>query len=77
MTDSARLRLPRAVQSDVTLRQTLRYRAMSFEEKLRLADDLGRLAWELTCTGVRLRHPDFDDARVRDAALGVFRAAAD
>lgn len=69
--------LPPGVSADVVERQTLRYRVMSWEEKLRVADDLGRLAWELTCAGVRLRHPEFDEIRVRAAAIGVFRAAAD
>ncbi len=77
MTSVAPSLLPPGVSPEVVERQTLRYRAMSWEEKLRLADDLGRLAWELTCAGVRQRHPDFDELRVRAVAIGVFRAAAD
>lgn len=77
MTPFAHALLPPGVSAHVVERQTLRYRAMSWEEKLRVADDLGRLAWELTCAGVRLRQPAFDEVRVRAAAIAVFRAAAD
>jgi hypothetical protein len=68
---------PAGVAADVAERQAQRYRAMSVEEKLRLADDMGRLAWELTCAGVRLRRPELAEEQVRAEARAIIRAAAD
>jgi hypothetical protein len=49
---------------------------MSVEEKLRIADDMGRLAWELTCVGVRQRSPALSEEQVRIEARALIRAAA-
>jgi hypothetical protein len=77
MTPHATDLLPPGVSSEVVERQLRRYRAMSYEEKLHIADDLGRLAWELTSAGIRRRHPELDETRVRSAAVAAFRAATD
>jgi hypothetical protein len=69
--------LPRDVTPAVAALQVQRYRAMSFEDKLRLADGMWRLAWELTCAGVRHRQPDLDASAVHAAARAILRAAAD
>ncbi|WP_337172611.1 hypothetical protein [Gemmatimonas aurantiaca] len=69
--------VPAGVQPEVLTRQIERYRRMSYEEKLRLADDLYRLAWEMTCAGVRLREPACDESEVRRRARAILRAAAD
>lgn len=57
--------------------QAQRYRAMSPTEKLAQADALFDLAWDAVKAGVRMRHPDFDDAAVNRAARALFRSAAD
>ncbi len=68
---------PAGVAADVAERQARRYRAMSVEEKLRIADGMGRLAWELTCAGVRQRSPALSEEQVRIEARALIRAAAD
>ncbi len=65
------------VISDVAVRQALRYRQMSPDEKLVLADAIWDLAWEGVKAGVRLRHPAYDEATVNANARDVFRRAAD
>lgn len=65
------------VTADVTSRQTRRYRQMSPDEKLALADGIWELAWDAVKAGVRLRHPAFDEASVQATAREVFRRAAD
>jgi hypothetical protein len=57
--------------------QAQRYRAMSPAEKLAQADALFDLAWDAVKAGVRMRHPEFDDAAVHHAARALFRRAAD
>lgn len=65
------------VTSEVAARQALRYRQMSPDEKLALADGIWDLAWEAVKAGVRLRHPAFDEASVNATARDVLRRAAD
>lgn len=65
------------VATDVALIQAQRYREMTPGEKLALADALWDLAREATIAGVRMRNPDFDDARVEEAARLMLRRAAD
>jgi hypothetical protein len=67
---------PAGVAPEVADRQTQRYRGMSVEEKLRIADDMWRLAWELTCVGVRQRSPALSEEQVRIEARALIRAAA-
>lgn len=62
---------------DVAALQVERYRAMAPEDKLRLADEMWRLSWELTCAGVRHRQPMLDARGVAAAARAIWRAAAD
>ena len=50
---------------------------MTPTEKLACADAIWDLAWDAVTAGVRLRHPDMDDAAVTVAARALFRAAAD
>jgi hypothetical protein len=50
---------------------------MSPEQKLLRADALWDLAWELTRAGIRMRHPQYDEAAVTRAARTIFRSAAD
>ncbi len=68
---------PPDVSDTVAELQAQRYRAMSPSEKLRQADALFDLAWDAVNAGVRMRHPDFDDAAVRRAARAIFRCATD
>lgn len=65
------------VSDTVATLQARRYRAMSPAEKLAQADALFDLAWDAVKAGVRMRHPDFDDAAVHHAARALFRRAAD
>lgn len=65
------------VSDTVAELQAQRYRAMSPNEKLAKADALFDLAWDAIKAGVRMRHPDFDDAAVDRAARDLFRRAAD
>lgn len=65
------------VTSDVTARQARRYRQMSPDEKLALADGIWDLAWDAVKAGVRHRHPALDEASVNATARDVFRRAAD
>lgn len=69
--------LPPGLPPEVAQRQATRYRQMSAEEKLRLADSMGRLAWELTCAGVRQRHPELAETQVQASARAILRAASD
>ena len=70
--------LPRPDVSDtVAALQLRRYRAMTPAEKLAQADALFDLAWDAVKAGVRMRHPDFDDAAVHHEARALFRRAAD
>jgi hypothetical protein len=50
---------------------------MSAAEKLACADALWDLAWEATRAGVRMRHPELDEAAVTGAARAIFRSASD
>jgi hypothetical protein len=65
------------VSPEVAARQNLRYRQMTPTEKLACADAIWDLAWDAVTTGVRLRHPEMDDAAVTNAARELFRRAAD
>lgn len=65
------------VTSEVAARQALRYRQMSPDDKLALADGIWDLAWEAVKAGVRLPHPAYDAASVNANARDVFRGAAD
>lgn len=65
------------VSDTVATLQVRRYRAMSPAEKLAQADALFDLAWDAVKAGVRLRHPDFDEAALYHAARAVFRRATD
>jgi hypothetical protein len=69
-------RVPDVSERVATL-QVQRYRAMSPAEKLARADALFDLAWDAVRAGVRMRHPDFDDAAVQRAARDLFRRAAE
>ncbi|MEJ7809778.1 MAG: hypothetical protein WKG32_05100 [Gemmatimonadaceae bacterium] len=57
--------------------QTRAIRAMSVEQKLRVAESLRAFAWEVTLASIRRRHPTLGEAevlrRVR-AAFGDDRA---
>ena len=64
------------VAADVAARQALRYRQMSPDEKLALADSIWELAWDAVKAGVRLRHPAYDEASVNAVARDLFRRAA-
>ena len=65
------------VSDSVATLQVRRYRAMSPAEKLAQADALFDVAWDAVKVGVRMRHPDFDEAAVHHAARALFRRAAD
>jgi len=65
------------VSDAVAALQVRRYRAMSPAEKLAQADALFDLAWDAVKAGVRMRHPDFDDAAVHHAARALFFRATD
>jgi hypothetical protein len=65
------------VSSVVAELQVQRYREMSPAEKLAQADALFDVAWDAVKAGVRMRHPDFDDAAVDHAARELFHRAAD
>ena len=65
------------VSDTVAALQVRRYRAMSPAEKLAQADALFDVAWDAVKAGVRMRHPDFDDAAVHHAARALFRRATD
>jgi hypothetical protein len=56
--------------------QAQRYREMSPAEAPAQADALFDLAWDAVKAGVHMRHPDFDDAAVHQAARALFRRAA-
>lgn len=82
-TDRREIRFPRVtyhspdVSPGVAARQVLRYRSMTPDQKLALADDLWDLAWDAVTAGVRLRHPECDEATVIANARAVFRRATD
>lgn len=65
------------VSPDVAARQLLRYRQMSPDEKLALADGIWDLAWAAVTAGIRLRHPAYDESTVLATARAAFRRAAD
>ncbi len=65
------------VSPDMAARQAERYRRMTPNQKLAIADDIWRLSWEAVRAGVRLRHPTFDEATVDAHARVIFRRAAD
>jgi hypothetical protein len=52
------------MDDNLRLRQAERFRAMSAEEKLRLAHALWIEAREVVVAGVRARHPDWTDSQV-------------
>lgn len=68
---------PSSVMPAVAARQTQRYREMSPDEKLALADSMWELAWDATQAGVRMRYPELDDAAVAVLARAILRDAAD
>jgi hypothetical protein len=68
---------PPGVSDVVVALQAQRYRSMTPAEKLAQADALFDLAWDAVKAGVRMRHPEFDDAAVQHAARILFRRAAD
>jgi hypothetical protein len=57
---------PNAVQA-----QTEALRAMSVEQKLRVAESLRAFAWNVTRTAMRRRHPDASESEL----LALVRAA--
>ena len=68
---------PADVMPAIASLQAQRYRGMSAGEKLALADGMWELAWEATKAGVRMRHPDLDDAAVAARSKAILRDAAD
>lgn len=47
-------------------------RAMSVEQKLRVAESLRAFAWEVTLAAVRRRHPGLGEAEVRRLVRAAF-----
>ncbi|MFN8580863.1 MAG: hypothetical protein U0163_07810 [Gemmatimonadaceae bacterium] len=68
---------PLDVAPDVAQLQLRRYRAMTPAEKLACADALWDLAWDAVRAGVRMRHPEFDDAAVTKASKAILGSARD
>ncbi len=65
------------VKPEVAELQVRRYRAMSPDEKLAVADALWELAWDATKAGVRMRDPGLDESEVTRAARRIFYREAD
>lgn len=57
--------------------QARRYRAMTPDRKLALADALWELACDAASAGVRMRHPELDEAAVERAARDLMRRASE
>ena len=68
---------PPDVQPNVALRQAQRYREMSPDQKLAIADHLWDLAWEAAKAGVRMRAPTLGDAAVEAQARQLLLDASD
>ena len=60
--------LPWDVTTEVARRQVRRYREMTATEKLACADALWDVAWAATRAGVRMRHPEYNESEVTNAA---------
>ena len=55
--------------------QTARIRAMSAEEKVRVAETLYRDAWNAAAAGVRSQHPGWSDEQVAERVRDLMRDA--
>ncbi|MBI4548451.1 MAG: hypothetical protein HY707_10745 [Ignavibacteriae bacterium] len=45
------------------------FRAMSLEQRLHISFELNQTCQNLASVGVRLRHPDYDDEKIRLAVI--------
>lgn len=60
------------VHDDAARAQTSAIRAMTVEQKLRVAESLRAFAWEVTRAAIRRRHPAFGDAEVLRQVRATF-----
>lgn len=57
---------------DAALAQTTAIRAMSVEQKLRVAEALRAFAWDLKRAAIRRQHPDLGDGEVLQRVRATF-----
>jgi hypothetical protein len=62
--------------SELSAFEIARLRDMTPGQKLAAAFGLRRIAWRLTETGVRYRHPEFSDDQVMEEVRRLLRHAA-